>query len=63
MAQENTKKQNPTVIIAIAAISLVIYLVWSSWQTDRIMDRSYDQAEKIMEKAQKDAEAMMDKYK
>ena len=47
-------KKNPVMIAFLTIIIFVIYLIWSSYETDRIMDRSYKETEKIMKDARRD---------
>lgn len=62
MKEEQGNKQNPLMIGILTVVLFVIYLIWSSYETDRIMDRSYKESEKIMRDAQRDVDRMMRDY-
>jgi len=59
---EENKGGNPILIGVLAVIFFVIYLVYSSYETDRIMDRSFKESEKIMKDAQREVDDMMRDY-
>jgi|GEM_PF-3681147 len=59
---EENKGGNPLLIGVLAVIFFVIYLVYSSYETDRIMDRSFKESEKIMKDAQREVDDMMRDY-
>ena len=48
MEENKEGNKNPIFIGVLAVIFFVIYLIYSSYETDRIMDRSFKESEKIM---------------
>ena len=59
MEENQGDKKNPLMIGILVVVLFVIYLIWSSYETDRIMDRSYKEADKMMRDAQKEVNDIM----
>ena len=62
MKENKEGNKNPISIGVLAVIFFVIYLIYSSYETDRIMDRSFKESEKIMKDAQREVDDMMRDY-
>jgi|TARA_B110000003_G_C16563644_1_gene501453 uncharacterized protein YpmB len=62
MEENKEGNKNQILIGVLAVIFFVIYLVYSSYETDRIMDRSFKESEKIMKDAQREVDDMMRDY-
>ena len=59
MEENKEGNKNQILIGVLAVIFFVIYLEYSSYETDRIMDRSFKESEKIMKDAQREVDDMM----
>ena len=62
MEEKKEGNKNPLLIGVLAVVFFVIYLMYSSYQTDKIMDRSYKESEKLMKDAQKEIDDIMNNH-